>query len=71
MLTCGRVWDQTVRYIDQKALIEFIHEAEEVAEWIHSQMAVAASEDYGMDVSHVERLIKTFDSFLPGVLAGE
>ena len=42
-----------------------------MAEWIHNQMAVVASEDYGKDVSHVERLINTFDSFLAGVLAGE
>ena len=39
--------------------------------WIHSQMAVAASEDYGKDVFHVKRLIKIFDSFLAGMLAGE
>ena len=57
--------------LEQKAFIEFIHEAEEVAEWIHSQMVVAAGEDYGKEISHVERLIKTFDSFLAGVLAEE
>ena len=58
---------QNRRMFDQKAFIEFIHEADEVAECIHSQMAVAASEDYGKDVSLVKRLIKTFDSFLSGV----
>ena len=42
-----------------------------MAEWIHSQMVVAAGEDYGKDISHVERLIKTLDSFLAGVLAEE
>ena len=50
---------QKQRLLDQKAVIEFIHEADEVNEWINTQMAVAASEDYGKDVSHVEMLIKT------------
>merc|ERR1719347_742959 len=62
---------QKQRLLDQKDAIEVFHEAEEVCDWINAQMAVAASEDYGKDVSHVERLIKTFDSFLAGVLAGE
>ena len=55
---------QKQRLLDQKEVIEFLHEAEEVVDWVNTQMAVAASEDYGKDVSHVERLIKTFDSFM-------
>jgi len=62
---------QKQRLLDQKAVIEFIHEADEVNEWINTQMAVAASEDYGKDVSHVEMLIKTFDSFLQTIHSSE
>ena len=34
-------------------------------------MAVAASEDYGRDVEHVELLIQTFDSFLSSLVASK
>merc|ERR1719427_874229 len=63
--------EQKQRLLDQKAVIEFIHEADEVVEWINTQMAVAASEDYGKDVSHVEMLIKTFDSFMQTITSSE
>ena len=62
---------QKQRLLDQKEVIEFLHEAEEVVDWVNTQMAVAASEDYGKDVSHVERLIKTFDSFMQTILSSE
>merc|ERR1719422_521777 len=62
---------QKQRLLDQKDAIEVFHEAEEVCDWINAQMAVAASEDYGKDVSHVERLIKTFDSFMQTILSSE
>jgi len=35
------------------------------------QMAVAASEDHGRDVEHVELLIQTFDSFLSSLAASK
>lgn len=35
-----------------------MRETEEVAEWISDQTAIAASEDYGRDVEHVELLIQ-------------
>jgi len=35
------------------------------------QTAVAASEDYGRDVEHVELLIQTFDSFLSSLAASK
>merc|ERR1719445_2697677 len=62
---------QKQRLLDQKDVIEFLHESEEVVDWVNTQMAVAASEDYGKDVSHVERLIKTFDSFMQTILSSE
>jgi len=49
---------------DQRLVMEFIYEADEVTEWIDVQMMVAASEDYGKDVQHVEMLIKSFNTFM-------
>lgn len=46
------------RLIESKKLYRFLREAEEVAEWMNDQTAVAASEDYGRDVEHVELLIQ-------------
>ena len=59
--------DQKRSLVDQKSMIEFFHEVEDATEWIDTQMLVAASEDYGKDVSHVEMLIKSFDSFMATV----
>lgn len=44
--------------MESKKLYRFLREAEEVAEWINDQTAIAASEDYGRDVEHVELLIQ-------------
>jgi len=46
-----------------------LREADEVSEWMGDQTAVAASEDYGRDVEHVELLIQTYDSFLSSLAA--
>ena len=35
--------EQKRSLVDQKAVLEFIHEAEEVTEWIDSQMVVSGS----------------------------
>ena len=43
---------------------KFLREADQVVDWINEQVAVAASEDYGRDVEHVEILIQKFESFL-------
>ena len=55
--------EQRQSLLDQMAVIEFINEAEDVTEWIDAQMMIAASEDYGKDVGHVEILIKSFNTF--------
>merc|ERR1711892_485679 len=65
------IMQQKQRLLDQKAVIEFFHETDEVNEWINTQMGLAASEDYGKDVSHVEMLIKTFDSFMQTISSSE
>ena len=52
------------RLEDGHKVHKFLREADEVADWINEQMAVAASEDYGRDVEHVEILIQKFEAFL-------
>lgn len=42
----------------------FVKECEEVNEWINEQTTIAASEEYGTDVEHVETLIQAFDNFV-------
>ncbi|XP_060809257.1 spectrin beta chain, non-erythrocytic 5 isoform X2 [Amyelois transitella] len=50
---------------------KFVQECEEVQEWISEQMTVAASEEYGLDVEHVETLQQAFDNFLVQLNANE
>lgn len=52
------------RLIESRKLFRFLREAEEVAEWIGDQTTVAASEDYGRDVEHVELLIQVSGYFM-------
>ncbi|XP_039289552.1 LOW QUALITY PROTEIN: spectrin alpha chain, non-erythrocytic 1-like [Nilaparvata lugens] len=59
------------RLVASRKLFRFLREAEEVAEWIGDQTALAASEDYGTDVEHVELLMQAFDSFLSGLSGSE
>lgn len=42
-----------------------------MGEWLNDQMAIAASEDYGRDVEHVEILIQKFESFLSALAVNE
>lgn len=56
--------DRQTRLADSHKVHKFLREADEVSDWINEQMAVAASEDYGRDVEHVEILIQKFESFL-------
>uniref|UniRef100_A0A2R5L953 Putative spectrin beta chain non-erythrocytic 5 isoform x6 n=1 Tax=Ornithodoros turicata TaxID=34597 RepID=A0A2R5L953_9ACAR len=42
----------------------FLRKADQVSEWIQSQMTVASSEDYGTDLERVEILMQKFEAFL-------
>lgn len=59
------------RLAESKKYFKFIREVDEVAEWINDQTALAASEDYGSDVEHVELLIKKFEAFISSLNAAE
>lgn len=56
---------------ESRKLFVFLRESDEVGEWLNEQMAVAASEDYGRDVEHVEILIQKFETFLSVLAANE
>ncbi|XP_024085304.1 spectrin alpha chain, non-erythrocytic 1 isoform X3 [Cimex lectularius] len=57
--------------VESRKYFRFLREAEEVAEWISDQTAIAASEDYGRDVEHVELLIQRFDNVLSALSSSE
>ncbi|CAL7939039.1 unnamed protein product [Xylocopa violacea] len=59
------------RLRESEKFFKFIRKADEVIEWIGDQTTVAASEDYGRDVEHVELLIQTFDNFLHSLTASD
>ena len=42
------------RLTDNRRLFEYLREVEEVSSWIKEQEVVAASEDYGTDLEHVQ-----------------
>ncbi|CAH1792768.1 unnamed protein product [Owenia fusiformis] len=59
------------RLIENKQLFDYMREADDVAQWIREREAVAASEDYGKDLEHVEVLIQKFDDFIRDLNANE
>lgn len=59
------------RLEESRKLFVFLRESDEVGEWLNEQMVMAASEDYGRDVEHVEILIQKFESFLSVLAANE
>ncbi|XP_026666604.1 spectrin beta chain, non-erythrocytic 5 isoform X2 [Ceratina calcarata] len=59
------------RLRESEKFFKFVRQADEVIEWIGDQTTVAASEDYGRDVEHVELLIQIFDNFLAGLTTSE
>ncbi|XP_046388683.1 spectrin alpha chain, non-erythrocytic 1 isoform X4 [Ischnura elegans] len=51
------------RLEDSLRLFRFIREADDAIEWVSDQTSIAASEDYGQDVEHVEILTAEFEAF--------
>ncbi|XP_044756004.1 spectrin alpha chain isoform X2 [Coccinella septempunctata] len=49
----------------------FLQECTELQEWIKDQMTKSDSEEYGVDVEHVELLIQAFDTFHASILNSE
>ena len=47
----------------QQKINKFFKDSEEIADWINTQLFVAASEDYGKDLDDVDCLIHKFDIF--------
>ncbi|KAI8427256.1 hypothetical protein MSG28_014849 [Choristoneura fumiferana] len=57
--------EQSLKYF------KFVQECSEAQEWISEQMGAAASEEYGLDVEHVDTLQQAFDYFLAQLNANE
>ena len=47
----------------QQKINKFFKDSKEIADWINTELFVAASEDYGKDLDDVDRLIHKFDIF--------
>ncbi len=60
--------DRRAKLVDNKKLFEFYREADEVAKWIKEREVIAASEDYGTDLEHVQ--VGTGGSCLVWLLCG-
>ncbi|KAL4238363.1 Spectrin beta chain [Mactra antiquata] len=54
---------QKIKLVQSLQMYEFYREAEEVTIWISDMGVIAASEDYGTDLEHVEVLQQKFDDF--------
>lgn len=59
------------KLVEARKLFEFLREVGELHEWINEQMAVAASEEYGTDVEHVELLTASFEAFVSNLGSNE
>ncbi|XP_031782461.2 spectrin beta chain, non-erythrocytic 1 isoform X3 [Nasonia vitripennis] len=59
------------RLLESEKYHRFIMQADQVIEWIGDQTTIAASEDYGCDVEHVELLIQMFENFLSSLISSE
>lgn len=63
--------EREVKLTETKKYYEFMREVDDLHEWIGDQMTVAASEEYGTDVEHVEQLTQAFESFVSTMSANE
>lgn len=50
---------------------QFLHEYNDVNEWMRDQTSKADVEEYGADLEHVELLIQAFDTFHASILNSE
>ncbi|XP_074649217.1 spectrin beta chain-like isoform X2 [Tubulanus polymorphus] len=57
--------------IENKRLFEFFREADDVDDWIKEKMVTAASDDYGIDLDHVQVHQHKFEDFLRALYASE
>ncbi|XP_043236847.1 spectrin beta chain, non-erythrocytic 2-like isoform X8 [Amphibalanus amphitrite] len=67
----GLLETRRLRLQQSGQLFRFLAEADEAAAWVSDQEQIAASEDYGRDVEHVELLINKFEQFLSGLQSSE
>ncbi|KAJ8981846.1 hypothetical protein NQ317_001809 [Molorchus minor] len=65
------VTEREVRLSEALQYFGFIHECNDVQEWMREQMNKADSEEYGNDLEHVELLIQAFDTFHASLMNSE
>ncbi|XP_048516488.1 spectrin beta chain, non-erythrocytic 1 isoform X6 [Dendroctonus ponderosae] len=65
------VSEREVRLTEALQYFGFIHECNDVQDWMREQTNKADSEEYGNDLEHVELLIQAFDTFHASLLNSE
>lgn len=65
------VSEREVRLSEALQYFQFLHEYNDVQEWMREQMNKADSEEYGNDLEHVELLIQAFDTFHASLVNSE
>ncbi|XP_028142929.1 spectrin beta chain, non-erythrocytic 1 isoform X1 [Diabrotica virgifera virgifera] len=65
------VSEREVRLAEALQYFGFVHECNEVQDWMKEQMNKADSEEYGNDLEHVELLIQAFDTFHASLINSE
>lgn len=65
------VSEREVRLAEALQYFGFIHECDDVQDWMRDQTVKADSEEYGNDLEHVELLIQAFDTFHVSLLNSE
>jgi len=58
-------------YVSVWVCVRALRECEEVVNWISEKEVVAANEELGKDLEHVEILQKRFQDFIHDVMASE
>lgn len=65
------VSEREVRLNEALQYYGFVHECNEVQEWMRDQTNKTDSEEYGNDLEHVEQLIQVFETFHASLLNSE
>lgn len=65
------VSEREVRLTEALQYFGFVHECNEVQDWMKEQMNKADSDEYGNDLEHVELLIQAFETFHTSLINSE
>ncbi|XP_064623906.1 spectrin beta chain, non-erythrocytic 2-like isoform X3 [Lineus longissimus] len=59
------------KLVDNRKLFDYYRDADEVVSWLKERQIIAASDDYGVDIEHVQILIQKFTNFTHNLTINE